>query len=80
MRLPRSDSRAGRRVRAVATANSTTSEVLSPIEARKPRPVSTRAAMATTTVPPANSTAEPADPMAFDRAVGLSRPAARCSR
>ena len=31
---------------------STTSEVLSPIEARKPRPVSTRAAIATTTVPP----------------------------
>jgi hypothetical protein len=72
MRLPSSDSRAGSSVRAAATANSTTSEVLSPIEARKPRPVSTRAAIATTTVPPASRTAEPADPMAFDSAVGLS--------
>jgi hypothetical protein len=36
--------------------------------------------MATMTVPPAISTAEPAEPMAFDSAVGLSWPAARCSR
>ena len=56
----------------MATAKSTTSEVLSPIEARNPRPVSTRAPIATTTVPPASRTAEPADPMALDSAVGLS--------
>ena len=80
MRSPSSDSSAGSSVRAVATAKSTTSEVLSPIEARKPRPVSARAAIATTTVPPATTTAEPDEPMAFDSAVGLSWPAARFSR
>ena len=72
MRSPSSDSSAGSSVRAVATANSTTSEVLSPIEARKPRPVSARAAIATTTVPPAKRTAEPDVPMAFDSAEALS--------
>ena len=46
MRSPSSDSSAGSRVIAVATANSTTIEVPSPMEARKPTPVSTRAAIA----------------------------------
>ncbi len=67
-------------MRAVATVTSTTSEVARPIEARKPRPVSTSASIATTTVPPANTTVEPADAVALDSASALSMPAARFSR
>ena len=74
MRSPSSDSIAGSRVIAVATANSTTIEVPSPMEARKPTPVSTRAAIARTTVPPAKKTAVPDEPMAADSACGVGLP------
>ena len=71
---------AGSRVVAVTTAKSTTIEVASPIEARKPTPVSTRAVIATTTVPPAKTTAVPDEPIADERACRLSCPAVRFSR
>ena len=71
---------AGSNVRALATANSTTREVARPIDPRNPRPVRTRAAMATTTVPPAKTTADPEEPIARDSACSLGSPAVRCSR
>ena len=80
MRSPSSDSIAGSRVMAVATANSTTIEVPSPMEARKPTPVRARAAIASTTVPPAKKTAVPEEPMAADSACALACPAVRFSR
>ena len=80
MRSPSRDSSAGSKVRAVATANSTTIDVPSPMEARKPTPVSARAAIARTTVPPAKKTAVPDEPMADDSACGLTCPAVRFSR
>ncbi len=72
MRSPSSDSSAGSRVIAVATANSTTIEVPRPMEARKPTPVSARAAIASTTVMPAKKTAVPDDPMAAESAGALA--------
>ena len=50
------------------------------MEARKPTPVSARAAIETMTVPPAKKTAVPDEPMAADSACGLACPAARFSR
>ena len=50
------------------------------MEARKPTPVSARAAIARTTVPPAKKTAVPEVPMAAESACGLTCPAVRFSR
>ena len=50
------------------------------MEARKPTPVSTRAVIATTTVPPAKTTAVPDEPIAAESADRLSCPAVRFSR
>ena len=65
---------------AVTTAKKTTIDVASPIEARKPTPVRTSASMASTTVPPAKTTAAPDEPIADDSAGRLSWPAVRFSR
>ena len=80
MRSPSSDSSAGSSVSAVAMAKSTMSDVASPMEVRKPTPVSARAAIETMTVPPAKKTAVPDEPMAADSAWALTCPAARFSR
>ena len=49
---------------AAATAKNTIRAVARPMEVRTPSPVMARAAVATTTVPPAKTTAAPDDPMA----------------
>ena len=65
---------------AAATARSTMREVASPIEVSTPSPMVASEAVAMTTVPPANTTAVPEEPMAWARARWLSTPLARLSR
>jgi hypothetical protein len=65
---------------AAATARNTIRAVDSPIEVSAPRPVMARADVAMTTVPPAKTTADPDEPMAWASALSLDIPALRFSR
>jgi hypothetical protein len=65
---------------AAATAASTMIAVARPIEVSTPTPVTASEVIAITTVPPANTTAEPEEPIALSRATRLGWPAARFSR